>query len=259
MHPLIYVPRRSLVVPDRAPHRLGCGCGMGVGGSPPPWTPAAVPGCTTFVTGDTTAYPSAVVLPGDTPANASQWTDFSGVAHHLVQTTGAKRPLWVASGTGGVLETDGVDDWMACSVPGEAQPVHIFMLAKWIANIGSIIDGGSLAADECSAYGTNASCRMYSSTHGAAMTIPSVDYHVFEMLFASPNSAFAFNGAALSAPFDCGSVAPQGMLIGCYGSHGGGFVKARYASICKYNRALTTAERGQVVSYLTALKTRLAL
>lgn len=219
-------------------------------GSPPPWTPAAL-GAAMSAWYDSTATVVAGAV--------SQFDDLSGNSRHLLQPTDTKRPLWVASGSGGVIETDGVDDWMAASVVGEDQPVHLFILAKWISGTGNMIDGAALSTDRCSLYGTNAICRMYAPTGGPAMAIPSVDYHVFEMVYSGAASFYAFNGAALTGPFDVGANKPEGLHIGCYGSRSGGFIKCRYATIIKCNAKQNDATRAKIYQWMLARKAALSL
>lgn len=88
MHPLIYVPRRSLVVPDRAPRRLGCGVGCGVGGSPapapvPPWTPEDIAGLLFWYD------PADTYTDGE---NVGTWTKRAGSQGTTLTSSGTARP-----------------------------------------------------------------------------------------------------------------------------------------------------------------------
>jgi len=63
----------------------------------------------------------------------SQWTDKSGLDHHLLQATGTSQPLWSVNG----LLFDGINDFMKCVGFTYEQPEMIYFVGRqvtWAAN-----------------------------------------------------------------------------------------------------------------------------
>ncbi len=186
----------------------------------------------------------------------SQWNDLSGNGRHLVQATGAKQPLFVASAQNGLpaVQSDGITQELAATFTLN-QPEHIFTVHKYM-NAFSAVDvlfdgnggGGSLMAVWRSAADTMAMVASGSPVSGTGFTPQTM--HIGE---------WAFNGASSYGKEDVSQ-----RITGTPGTNNGGGIRmfiygggtspaaAQMCEFIVYSRYLSVAEAANVRSYLKA-------
>ncbi len=192
--------------------------------------------------------------------NASQLTDLTGLGHHLVQVTAASQPLWVASGSGGVLRHDGAADFMRAAF-ALVQPEHVFLLVKgannaanWYASDGANPATGALFH---SSGATNLNVYAGSSLLGPA-GLWGANWGIADTVFNGVNSAVGVNGGA-PVTGNAGAAAMAGFCIGAQGDGAGMWSPVDIAAVIVYNRALSESERQRVVRWCNRLRARLAI
>lgn len=193
-----------------------------------------------------------------TPKNASQLTDLTGLGHHLVQATAAKQPLFVASGAGGVLRTDGLARYMKGSWV-QNRPTHVFFLTKFTkpAAVRYLIDGGT--AQHAALYYDNAADKVY--TFGGAVgpdyTPTDATTYLYDMVFDATNQKLGVNGGTLASGAGA-TVEPDGFTFGGW-ANGGLYTAQDVSAVIIYNRQLSEPERQKVVRWTNRLRGRLSL
>lgn len=183
--------------------------------------------------------------------NASQVTDLSGNGHHLVQPTATDQPLWVPSGAAGILRWDGVNDVMACAIPGMAQPIYeIVALERWpLGNPTWLSD-----ADTSSLLSFVQVSRMLEIYAGTGLLGPSWvgdPPMIVDALFDGATSFIGLNGAAPTVG-PAGSTCGNGFTLGATGIPNSLWSGLGFIGSAIVNRPLTTTERAQIVAYFRA-------
>jgi hypothetical protein len=189
-----------------------------------------------------------------TPLNASQLTDLSGAGHHLVQATAAKRPLWVPSGSGGVLRFDGVADFMKAVAFTLDQPEHVFFTGKHqipAGLTGYMVDGDALNTMAIIApVGGGTPIYTYAGGNGAAVAAPPNTAEIIDAVFDGANSRNGVNGgASVSGPI-AASPSGSGVTIGSAGNGLGAFIGSDATASHVFYRALSDSERQNFISAL---------
>lgn len=198
------------------------------------------------------------------------WPDRSGNGRDLTQATSTKRPTWrfdPTSGTG-IVQFDGVDDYM--KTPAFASPtagVHVFAVLNLDAPVGAgtIVQhaAGATWADPYARHMTRVDfastqgLEVWINQYGAPrLVLETVRVEVgvvtlYEMYYDNTTLATFRN-----LGFQNGTTPSVGLLSSNFpvyvGSNtdGGENLAGYMTSLVVYNRMLTTAERGQVGSYL---------
>ena len=190
--------------------------------------------------------------------NSSSLTDFSGLGHHLAQATASKQPLWVASGSGGLLRTDGVARYMTGSW-AQSRPTHVFYLAKYTkaAAVRYLFDGG--VAQHGALYYDNTvdKVRTYGGADGPDTSFSDTTPYLFDVVFDATNQKLGVNGAALASGAGA-TVEPGGFTFGGW-ANGGLYTAQDVYGIVIYNRALSEPERQRVIRWMTRLGKKLAV
>lgn len=196
------------------------------------------------------------------PQNVSQWTDLSGAGHHLEQATAANRPLWVASGTGGVLRFDGATDRIVCATWGGVQPTEVYILAKpptAPAATSYLLDGTGIAT--LGIYVGAGAPATLRATAGGADCILATTLNVWKWIRYTSQGAnselSSDNGAPAVANTGVGNHG--GLTVGCYAGGGGGHCAEDVAAVLLYSRVLSTAERGRLYRWALRQRGMLAL
>jgi hypothetical protein len=114
---------------------------IGVSSCPPFAKPPSVPGV--IYDGNTVAWfkhNDMTNVIKDGANRVSQWSDKTGLGHHLLQVAGAAQPLWSANG----LLFDGINDYMQCNPFIYTQPEMIYIVGRQItwSIFEKLIDGG---------------------------------------------------------------------------------------------------------------------
>lgn len=100
--------------------RIGLGLGLGVGGRRNVWSPARLSNLALQLQPTGSVFTDAArTTPATSGDPVGGWADRSTAAHHLDQTTSARRPIYYSSGLGGGarprVSFDGVDDGLLMS------------------------------------------------------------------------------------------------------------------------------------------------
>lgn len=193
----------------------------------------------------------------------SAWADQSGNGNHLTQATGAKQPLFVASAANGRpgvrFDTSGTQ-FLATGAITLNQPENVFAALKVITPgpaggtrdiawdgiaAGNMVLGSILAAATSISAGTSLAC-------GGAIAAGAYDY--IGALYSGVSSELRVHGAVVGAGA-AGANNAGGFTLGALGGGTRG-LNVEFAEVIIYGRALSTAEKVLVETYL---KTRYAL
>ncbi|MFA4972835.1 MAG: hypothetical protein WC683_09495 [bacterium] len=195
------------------------------------------------------------------PRNAASFTDLSGNGHHPVQATANKQPLWVASGSGGVLRFDGTDDYLKAAAFTLDQPAHVFVLGKYTTGAGTAYLWDGNAADKGACYrvaAPNNNSYVYAGG-GAAISLASANstWYVYDATYNGASSLAGLNGAVPSGA-NIGANNPGGFTL-CAAGSGNARIAADIAAVIVFSRALAEPDRQRVVRWLNRQKAMLAL
>jgi hypothetical protein len=186
------------------------------------------------------------------------WSDASGNGHDATQATGTKQPLYRSTGTlpngKPVVVFDGVDDTLGLSATlGSAATVFMVCNPSAVASAYLIGGNGSGNTPAIISGFSSKSFEYFDSGDRQTLSASGTGFHVLSVV-QTDGSSYAgwFDGA--SAFSASPTVNISGKTLTTIGSAGGtsNFAGFSVAEIIVYNRALTTTERQQVESYLTA-------
>ena len=137
--------------------------------------------------------------------------DQSGNARHLLQSTIASQPLWIASGQNGrpIVRYDGVDD-RSRAVYTLAQPVDVFTSLAWTVQ-DYLLDGGSLHG--MALVKTGGTALMYAGASGPAPALPSTAFHVLRLFFSGASSVLSIDGGS-DTTGNAGTNTTGGVTVG---------------------------------------------
>ena len=178
---------------------------------------------------------------------ASEWGDYSGNSHPLLQTVGTNQPAYSA----GVFTGDGVDNFMQTAAFTLNQPAHIFAVARQ----DSWTDGDVLLA------GIGNDPRIYQVTatpNIAAYSGANVNANPDPVIGAWAIVAVLFNGASSSIKIDAnaavtgnpGATAPGGLTLFRLGASSVGYGNWSVKEIVAFPTALSGAEQTSVITAL---------
>ncbi len=184
--------------------------------------------------------------------------DKSGLGHHLVQATGASRPLWVSSGVNGypVLRFDGSNDSMAVSFTFP-QPTSIYLLVKVIANTGNfygVYDGASINTMELE-HANVGTMDIYAGATLANITTVTGTFYVVSTVFNGASSVIKRNNDT-AVTGNAGTATPGGFTLGGTGGGGAFCSNVDVAEVIGYNVAHDTTTRDAIAA---SMVTRYAL
>jgi hypothetical protein len=192
-----------------------------------------------------------------TSFNVSQLTDLSGNGHHLVQPTAVKQPLWVPSGAGGVVRSNGTQ-FTRTDPFVLNQPTSVFVAAAWTDNLAPkrLCDGN--AADSQCMYttGLDATLRSYAGlTLVGPISAINATPRIYDALFNGVASTIAVDGG-VPVVGNAGAANAGGITLQSQ-SGGGAAPLSDVCAMIVYDRALSTAERANLIGYLRALGARI--
>lgn len=194
----------------------------------------------------------------------SVWADKSGNGNNVTQGTGANQPT-TGSVTQNNLNTIDFDggDWLVvpsaifANIPNG--PNTLFVVCKQdVAGVAERVitfnESGSTRYDL--QYGASAGQIVFQSRNGfgsfvTQTGITATDYNVFKGRRSGTTQAIAFNGSAETTNA-LGADEPgcTGGDIGAFNNGASGHLNGTIAEIVLYNQSLSTAESGNVESYL---------
>jgi len=198
------------------------------------------------------ALPGTVVRDGSN--FVSQWTDKSGAQRHCVQATQANKPLFLATGLGGLgaLQFDGTDDFMTFSDTTLAyiagRSFTVFYVTSKPANNNTWIFGGTNTGTRTNLYAGSLTANthrvgFYNDDQGSIVTAAaSGTTEIYTIVFDSSNNQRVVrrNRVEVSRAVTGGSVASMtGQALGRYISSYGNF---KIGEFLIYDRALQFAE-----------------
>lgn len=189
-----------------------------------------------------------------TGAGASQWTDQSGNARHLLQATDANRPTLQGDGS---LLGDGTSQYMKCNAFTLPQPHTIFMRVKpitWSAN-DALCDGDTDATAMVDQFGVTPALTMYAGTARVnSNTAATIGTWVSIVAVFNGASSVLRVGATEVVGGNPGTLAAGGFQIMRRNSGGSGVTSNIRVMECGIiPAAITAAQRAAVVAYLNTL------
>jgi hypothetical protein len=202
------------------------------------------------------ALPATVVRDGSN--FVSQWNDKSGAQRNMVQATQANKPLFLATGLGGLgaLQFDGTDDFMTFSDQTLAyiasRSFTVFYVASKPANANTWIFGGTATGTRTNFYAGNLTANthrtgFYNDDQGSIVTAAAAGTtEIYTIVYDSSNNQRTIrrNRVEVSRAVTSGSVASMtGQAIGRYISSYGNF---KIGEFLIYDRALQFAEQETV-------------
>lgn len=198
------------------------------------------------------ALPGTVIRDGSNFVQA--WNDKSGAQRHMVQATQANKPLFQATGLGGLgaLQFDGTDDFMTFSDQTLAyiagRSFTIIYVASKPANANTWVFGGTNTGTRTNLFAGNLTSNthrvgFYNDDQGSIVTAAaSGTTEIYTIVFDSSNNQRVVrrNRVEVSRAVTGGSVASMtGQAIGRYVSSFGNF---KIGEFLIYDRALQFAE-----------------
>ena len=202
------------------------------------------------------ALPATVIRDGSN--FVSQWNDKSGAQRNMVQATQANKPLYLATGLGGLgaLQFDGTDDFMTFSDQTLAyiasRSFTVFYVASKPANANTWIFGGTATGTRTNFYAGNLAANthrtgFYNDDQGSIVTAAAAGTtEIYTIVYDSSNNQRTIrrNRVEVSRAVTSGSVASMtGQAIGRYISSYGNF---KIGEFLIYDRALQFAEQETV-------------
>lgn len=270
MRPLIHIPRRSLVIPDRAPRRLGCGTGLGSSGgaaaapAPTPFDPVATFGADlwgAWLARDAT----------ESGGNLVSVPDLGG-AHHLT-------PLdWAYARTGPVVSADqgygggpGIvfvrtGDGMGSRDDALNLPLHMACLVRWptinpasdwqTLCQGNTYWGGALDCFKIlsiNSLGTTA----WTNSNGAGPPINGLldgSWHVVEMCVVMTDATHKLISVALDgSPMVSAVAGSDNPIVGGIMFGANRYADMQWSGAIIVKRAMTEQERADAVAWLGSM------
>jgi hypothetical protein len=189
----------------------------------------------------------------------SQWDDQSGNARHLTQGTGGLQPTYQTNELNGlpVVRFDG-GDGLSATFTTLAQPGTVFLVARNSNPASStftmFIDAADVGATNrwvIGTSGTGADWQFYAGTAVQTGT-PDTDYHLFTAVFDGASSYGRLDRVALFTS-GLGSMSlGSGLRVGYNYNASGDFIVGDIAELVVYDSALSSGDRDDVESALTA-------
>jgi len=181
----------------------------------------------------------------------SQWTDQSGLNHHLLQATGANQPSIPGDGT---LLFDGVIQFMKCAGFTLIQPETVYLRFKqvtWTSN-DFVFDGDSTATGALAQRGSTPGLEIVAANSVANNTGVAVNtYASVACVFNGASSLIQVNNNAPTTG-DIGAGNMGGFTLGAIGANIL-FANIQVAEVIIYNVAHNQATRDAIIAYLNTL------
>ena len=202
------------------------------------------------------ALPGTVIRDGSNFVSA--WNDKSGAQRHMVQATQANKPVFQATGLGGLgaLQFDGSDDFMTFSDQTLAyiagRSFTIFYVASKPANNNTYIIGGTATGTRTNLFAGNLTANthrvgFYNDEQGSIVTAAaSGTTEIYTIVYDSSNNQRTVrrNRVEVSRAVAGGSLSSMtGQSLGRYISSYGNF---KIGEFLIYDRALQFAEQETV-------------
>ena len=202
------------------------------------------------------ALPGTVIRDGSNFVSA--WNDKSGAQRHMVQATQANKPVFQATGLGGLgaLQFDGSDDFMTFSDQTLAyiagRSFTIFYVASKPANNNTYIIGGTATGTRTNLFAGNLTANthrvgFYNDEQGSIVTAAaSGTTEIYTIVYDSSNNQRTVrrNRVEVSRAVAGGSLSSMtGQSLGRYISSYGNF---KIGEFLIYDRALHFAEQETV-------------
>jgi hypothetical protein len=202
------------------------------------------------------SLPATVIRDGSNFVSA--WNDKSGKARNMAQGTQANKPLFLATGLGGLgaLQFDGTDDFMTFSDQTlsyiASKSFTVFYVASKPANNNTWVFGGTNTGTRTNLYAGNLTANthrvgFYNDDQGSIVTAAaSGTTEIYTIVYDSSNNQRTIrrNRVEVSRAVTGGSVSSMtGQAIGRYISSYGNF---KIGEFLIYDRALQFAEQETV-------------
>jgi hypothetical protein len=202
------------------------------------------------------SLPATVIRDGSNFVSA--WNDKSGAQRNMVQATQANKPLFLATGLGGLgaLQFDGADDFMTFSDQTLAyiasRSFTIFYVASKPANNNTYIIGGTATGTRTNLFAGNLTANthrvgFYNDDQGSIVTAAATGTtEIYTIVYDSSNNQRTVrrNRVEVSRAVAGGSLSSMtGQAIGRYVSSYGNF---KIGEFLIYDRALQFAEQETV-------------
>ena len=202
------------------------------------------------------SLPATVIRDGSNFVSA--WNDKSGAQRNMVQATQANKPLFLATGLGGLgaLQFDGVDDFMTFSDQTLAyiagRSFTVFYVASKPANANTWVFGGTNTGTRTNFFAGNLAANthrtgFYNDDQGSIVTTAAAGTtEIYTIVYDSSNNQRTVrrNRVEVSRAVTGGSIASMtGQAIGRYVSSYGNF---KIGEFLIYDRALQFAEQETV-------------
>lgn len=202
------------------------------------------------------SLPATVIRDGSNFVSA--WNDKSGAGRHMVQATQANKPLFLATGLGGLgaLQFDGTDDFMTFSDQTLAyisgRSFTVFYVASKPANANTWVFGGTNTGTRTNFFAGNLTANthrtgFYNDDQGSIVTAAAAGTtEIYTIIYDSSNNQRTVrrNRVEVSRAVTGGSVASMtGQAIGRYVSSYGNF---KIGEFLIYDRALQFSEQETV-------------
>jgi hypothetical protein len=181
----------------------------------------------------------------------SQWSDKTGLGHHLLQAVGASQPLWSADG----ILFDGVNDFMKCAPFAFIQPSFVYFVGKHVTygvGLTYLHDGNLLDSLDLihSAAGISPELAILAGVLlGQNNNLPINTFGIIRELFNGLNSSLQINKTAALIG-NAGNSNSDGFTLGC--NSGGatffGNIKAKEIILRKSSDSVTVQD--QIYNYL---------
>lgn len=185
---------------------------------------------------------------GDT---ISQWSDLSGVAHHLLQATGSLQPLYKTAIQNGkaVVRFDGVDDYLVSGPAVYSQPLTNFIVLRYrSARVGNdTAFAGS--SNQMRLLRTSTGLGMYANGSVAPTITQDVQtaFHVYTAVFSGASSELRVDGGTAATGNPGVSTTAAFALAASNGSEVGPVDVGEWLI---YNSTLSGTDRAAVETYL---------
>ena len=179
----------------------------------------------------------------------SQWDDYLGSGHDLIQATDTWKPLWSADG----ILFDGVDNWMKTAAFTWEQPEMIYMVVKqvtWIASGIIIFDGNTNDKGKLVQYIATPGIGVYAGNISAQNNNLVIDtWSIVRVLFNGASSKLQVNEtAATTGNFGANNMG--GFTLASKGTPAGVWANIQIKEIILRNIDDTDADEQAIYNYL---------
>ncbi len=188
-------------------------------------------------------------LTRDGANRVSQWNDYLGSGHDLLQANGADQPLWSANG----ILFDGVSEFMQCGAFAYVQPEMIYIVLKqvtWI-NASRVFDGNLLSYCALQQYSTTPDLQLYAGTGftNANSNLAVNTWGIVRVLFNGASSTIQVNKTTITTG-NPGDRDSGGFTLGVGGNIISGFSNIEVKEIILRKVADSESDETVIYNYL---------